>query len=481
MGFITSGVGVVLGIVRSKLVAVKVGPLGVGIVAEVTQLLTLVAVIATVANSPALLKWISEAARDKDHAKLERGLGTSVVLALGLGLLATLGCVVAGPWLLPNDWPVDLRVALALSGVSIAFAAVAACITTVHVGFSDLKAITLSSLMGAVLTTASLVVLVWFFGLMGNFIAIAVGSLLSLLATAWFLRRRAEPVKLRLAWDRDFARQAFTIGVTSLISGYVAQGLLASIRFMLEHEGQGTAGAELNGNFQAAYAISTTYFSAVLQGVGQYYFPRYAAAQTADELTQEVRSATRFVMRLTPILVLLAISFRDVIIVILYSSKFGLASQMLGAMFASDILKAAAWSFAGPLPMRGRVRAFLTTEAVGFASGVPLYWLVIHQLGPQFVGVATFANTAVYVVVAAVIVQRSCGVRLTRTQVATPLVIGLGALAFALGLERVAELRWAGLGIAVLAALQLGLVREGRAWLQPKLNKAVALVRRPVK
>ena len=125
MGFITSGVGVVLGIVRSKLVAVKVGPLGVGIVAEVTQLLTLVAVIATVANSPALLKWISEAARDKDHAKLERGLGTSVVLALGLGLLATLGCVVAGPWLLPNDWPVDLRVALALSGASIAFAAVA--------------------------------------------------------------------------------------------------------------------------------------------------------------------------------------------------------------------------------------------------------------------------------------------------------------------------------------------------------------------
>jgi antigen flippase len=460
MGLLTSGVTVALGIVRSKLVAVKLGPLGVGIAAEVTQLLALAGVVATVASSPALLKWISESVRDNDGKRLERGLGTALVLAVLLGGTATLICIAIAPGILPSDWPINRELAVAFSGASIVLYAMAACVLTVHVGASDLKAISLSSLLSGVLGTVALVVLVWFGGLEGQFVAIAVGGAFAFAVPAVLLkRRRTPPVVLRPAWDGEFARQAFTIGATSLVSGYVAQGLLSAIRFILEHEGAGTNGAVLNGNFQAAYAIGTTYFQAVLQGVGQFYFPRYAAARTAEELTTEVHGAATFVLRYTPLLAFLAISHRDVIVHLLYSDKFRLASAMLGFMFAADILKATSWSYAGPLPMRGRVRAFLVTEVSAFAFGVPLYWLAIHFIGPQAVGLGMLVNTAIYLAIAMGVTRRSCGVRVERMHIVAAVGLALLAAGYTVLLAHYEWLRWPMTAVVVVAAAAAGAPR----------------------
>jgi PST family polysaccharide transporter len=474
MGLLTSGATVALGIVRSKLVAVKLGPLGVGIVAEVTQLLMLAGVVATVASSPALLTWIAESFRDNDGKRLERGLGTSLVLAALLGGTATLVCVVVAPWLLPSDWPINRELAVGLSGVSIVLYAMAACVLTVHIGASDLKAISLSSLVGGLLGTVALVALVWFGGLEGQFFAIAVGGAFALAVPAALLKRRKPPVVLRPAWDAAFARQTFTIGATTLVSGYVAQGLLSAIRFILEHEGGRTEGAVFNGNFQAAYAIGTTYFQAVLQGVGQFYFPRYAAARTSDELTTEVHAAAKFVLRYTPMLVFLAISYRDIIVHMLYSDKFRLASAMLGFMFAADILKGASWSYAGPLPMRGRVRAFLVTELSAFVLGVPLYWLAIHFIGPQAVGVGMLVNTGIYLVIAMAVTRRSCGVRVDPKHLVAALGLALLAAGYTLMLARYQWLRWPMTAAIVGMAAATGAFSGIIAWLRVRLRPTTA-------
>jgi O-antigen/teichoic acid export membrane protein len=452
-----------LSVVRSKLVAVKVGPVGLGIVAEVLQLLTLAGVIATVASGPALLKWLSEAVRDKDAPRLSRGLGTALVLAGGVSALTGLACVAAGPWIFPSDWPINARLAIGLTAVSVGLSAMTGCLLQVHVAYGDLRAISLSSIIGGLLATAVLVGMVLTLGLDGQFIALALGSVVSLGVTASMLRRpRAVPVRLRLAWDSEFAKLAFTVGTTSLVSGYVMQGLLSSIRWILEHEGTGTQGTLNNGNFQAAYAIGTTYFSAILSGVGYYFFPRYAAAQTAKDLEGEVHSAADFVLRYTPVLAFLAIAFRDVIIHLLYSDRFALASDMLGFMLAADITKAVSWSYAGPLPMRGKVRAFIVTESMAIVLGVPLVWCAIKLLGPVGVGAGMLANSACYSVVAAYVTHRSCGIEIKTTQLLRGISLAAGAAAYCVLMNHWSWLRWATLPILVLWAAKTGLLASAR-------------------
>ncbi len=477
MGVVTSGVGVVLNIVRSKLIAVYVGPVGVGIVAEVTQLLTLVGVIATVANSPALLKWISESVRAGDPARLSRGLGTSLVMAGGLGGLATLACIAAGPWLLGGDWPVDLRLAIALSGVSVTLTALAGCLNAVHVGYSDARAIGLSSVIGAALSTVALAVGVWWAGLNGQFVALAIGSLAMVAVTAVFVLRRPS-VRIWPAWDADFAWQAVTIGASSLVAGYIAQGLLSAIRVLLEREGHGQLGTELNGNFQAAYAIGTTYFSAVLQGIGQYYFPRYASARDADELTAEVHAAAGFVLRVTPPLVFLAITLREPLIAVMYDSRFTLAGQMLGYMLATDILKAVSWSYAGPLPMRGQVRAFLLTESVALVVGVPMVAAAIHWLGPSAIGLGLLASTVVYLGVAAAVVSRACGVTVAPWHLATAAGLSVSAAAYAWMISLYPAVRWVGLVGILAGAWWFGAIAAAMAWITPRVQKLRAILGR---
>src|SRR5205823_6565510 len=126
----------------------------------------------------------------------------------------------------------------------------------------------------------------------GQFYSLVVGSGLGLAVNWALLARRRDPlVRLRPGWDAGFVKSAFTIGAVSIVSGYAAQGLLSSVRATLQHAGRGHLGAEYNGNFQAAYAIATTYISAILAGVGNFFFPRFAAAENEHALEREVHAS----------------------------------------------------------------------------------------------------------------------------------------------------------------------------------------------
>jgi O-antigen/teichoic acid export membrane protein len=458
VGALTSMVTVVLSIIRSKMVALTVGPLGVGIVAEVVQLLTLAAAVVSVASGPALLRWISQAHAAADSERLERGLGTGVLLASGLAVGAGIACAVLAPALLPTGWPVNVRFCVLLAALSVALNAVGACINQVHVARADLGAIGTSSLLTGILGTAAIVVLVPLFGVPGQFYSLALGSAFSVAVTWGLMARRVRPrIRLRAAWDAQFVKEAFTVGAVSIVSGYVAQALLSWVRVVLQHAGASESGAEYNGNFQAAYAIATTYISAILAGVGNFYFPRFAAAAPGRDLDEEVHACADFVLRYAPVLAFAAIAFRSEVIRVLYSDRFVLASDMLGFMLAADVLRVVSWSYAGPLPMRGAVRAFLLTEVGALAVGAPAVWMSVRWFGAMGVGIGFFGLNVVYLGIAAFVASRSCGIQIRASHMAKALGLGFGAALFNVLVSRYGWVRWAAVPVLAVVGWRVGL------------------------
>jgi O-antigen/teichoic acid export membrane protein len=104
LGFISSGATAVLSIARSKVTAVVLGPVGVGMTAEVNQIVTMVMAPVSLASGPALIGAVAEGRASGDEAGVARAYQTATTVTV---LVATVGivlCVAVGSMLLPKPW-----------------------------------------------------------------------------------------------------------------------------------------------------------------------------------------------------------------------------------------------------------------------------------------------------------------------------------------------------------------------------------------
>jgi PST family polysaccharide transporter len=174
--------------------------------------------------------------------------------------------------------------------------------------------------------------------------------------------------------------------------------------------------------------MSTTYFTVLLTGLLSFAFPRFATA-APSELGQEVRSTLRFFMATVPPLLLGAIAVRTIGMRLLYDERFTVAADILGYQLAGDVLRGASWIIAGPLLVRGQLRAFLLTEFVGACALAGLVRALLPLYGPPALGLGYVLGYAVYGGFVVAVQRHSNGIR--GLWPAYLLCLGMTALALA--------------------------------------------------
>lgn len=401
LGVVVSLAGVLAAVVRSKTAALLIGPEGVGVVGEVLQFVTLGFVPLGAFSGVALMNSLARA----EEGARAREVGAALGWLLALGAVTSLGLVSLAPWLLPMQWRAELWLFVSLTVVSVWAGVLGGVATQALLFRGDVGTSARASLVSLVISTVLVVAATAAWGLLGQFISMSVTGVLSLGVLIFATRVKGPwPASVKECVPSfDFLKRAFALGITGLIAGGALQLALYSIRWRLEL----TGGPELNGQFQAAWAVGSMYLSMVLSGVANFAFPRYAVAKTTEALQAEVDATADFVAKYAPPLVLLAASFSGLAISLLYSSKFSTAAEILRWQLAGDVAKCFSWAWAGPLLYRGRVRAFLFTESsvALLMGGLP--WLLIPLFGPVGVGISYCVSYALYAVIVALVARRS--------------------------------------------------------------------------
>jgi enterobacterial common antigen flippase len=409
LGVFSSAASLVFSVLRSKITALVLGPDGIGKAAEVLQIVTMANLPATMMTGPALVSSVAEAARRDDRVEVERIARTAMTMALAASIVGGIIAVIAGYWLLPapwgrSAWPFTILAALA--AVFTVVFAISQQVLTAHarlVRLTVLRFLVMGS--GSVLLIAG----TFFFGLSGQFVAMAVAAAVSVPIAAFALRGElgffALPSRSRFL-DLAFVKRALAVGATAFIAGCAGQGVLFTVRWTLEAHG----GPHANGQFQAAYAIGTTYFGIVLDGIGTYVLPRYAAARTPAELAREMDAAASFVFRMAPPAIFAAIAMRGLLVRALYSHRFDEANELVGLQMVADMSRTIAWVQASPLLYRNRIRAFLITEAFAAVLVAGASVVLVPIIGLNGVGYAYILMYTAYAVVTGIAVSRSCDV-----------------------------------------------------------------------
>ena len=465
-----SVINIALGLVRTKIAALVLGPAGVGLIGLFQNLVQTASNLAAFGLGTAGTRQIAAAIGDPAALARARSalLGGSLALALIGGSATWLLREPLARWALDDPAQAQTIGWLAL-GVTLAVlggAQVALLIGLRRIG--DAAAITIGSAVAGTFAGASAV---YFAGEDGIAAFVIAPLAAAWLVGAYFVYRlpRAEGGKPAPAAVRAEFRALLGAGAAFLVAGVGTTLAQLVARALIQHR----LGAAAVGQFQASWMISIVYVGFVLQAMGADYYPRLTEAiGRREEAHRMIDEQSEVALLLSAPVLLGTLGAAPWIIPLLYAHAFAPAAEILRWQILADLLKIASWPLGYVLLARGEARTFMVGELAASGVLIGALWLLLPIVGLPASGIAVLIAYALYLPALLVIVRLRAGYRWSR-HVAGLFVAVLAAALVVMALAQISNLAaLAGSGGFAAIAAGRALVRHDEA--------LPAFLRRPV-
>ncbi|WP_338503904.1 oligosaccharide flippase family protein [Sphingomonas kaistensis] len=397
---------ILIGIVRVKLLALMVGPAGIGLMGILANVSGLVSAVLGLGLSAAAVREIAAAPSPRQQATVRHALWLATIP------LAFLGA--AGLWFfrdaatrLAADDP-SLAFLVGLSGLAVAFSILGAAQQGVLQGLQRIKALSMVKVGGALLATLIALPAVYSLGQTGILIAVVAVPLATWLVAIAVAPRELPraPATSRTGIGREW-KALLRLGVPLTITSVAQLLSLAAVRAVVARDG----GTEAAGLFQAVIAITSMNITLVLGAMAADYFPRIsAAAMDSAERSRIVNQQLHSALLLAAPLIVGMIGAAPLVLSLLYSQAFQGAEWMLRWQLLGDLLKIAGWALGFVLLTSDNRRAFMAVEFLYTAVLVASSFLLVPTFGLTGAGMAYALSYLVYAGVLLIVCARGFSV-----------------------------------------------------------------------
>lgn len=377
---IASATGMVIGLLRSKLVAVLLGPSGVGILSNIGIYNAFVSTAGSAFAGQGSTRAIAVARAEGRDERVDWLIRYSFLIPPAVGLLILAGTVALAPQvsaLVMGDS--QYASLIAISAIAIPLYLLGASYAGVLQGFVRIGSLAKASIATTIVSLLVTVSLIVPLGLMGAVVAGSIVALVQLgiffLREPWVVRGRRWRRRLDFNWPA--LRPVLELGLASVVVTIASTLVTLLIRSDIVR----VLGIDQNGIYQPVTAISDTYLEVLISSTSFYLFPRLTELLSAgrrSEASDEIGHGLRVILAVTVPLLLLAIAFGEPIVVLLYSDRFRPAADPLAIQMAGNILKVITWSAGVALLPLGYYRAWLL---IGIGN-LAIKYIGVHLLLP---------------------------------------------------------------------------------------------------
>lgn len=394
-----------LAMVRSKAVAVLLGPAGIGLLGLLVTIRTFASTVASLGISGSAIRQVADAAASGDQLRIARVVKALRWSALWLGLLgAAMLALAAKPVAELSFGDAAHSRAVALLGLAVLLGSINEGQVALLRGLRRIRELAILSIWGAAFGTAGLIALVWRWGLAGIAPGLVVVAGLSLCASWWYTR--SEQISaVRLAWPelRIELRGLLGLGFAFLTAGVLGAAVQFAQRALLSSElGLGAA-----GEFQAAASLSVVYVGFILQAMSQDFFPRLTGmARDTPDANRLVNEQIELSLLLAGPGVLFTVALAPWLIALLYSPDFTEAPQLLRWQCLGILLRVASWPLGYVLVARGEARLYLVTEVAAHVVHMFAFWWLVRGQGLEGAAFGLVACYLFYLPLIYVVVRR---------------------------------------------------------------------------
>ena len=388
---------ILVGIIKTKFVAVLLGPAGMGIMGLYQSTIELVKSVSSFGLEQSAVRDISEANGTGDTQRIGHTVSTVRRLVWATGILGLCLTLFLSPLLskltFGNE---DYTWGFAILSVTLLIDQLCVGQKVLIQGLRRLKDLAKASAIGATIGLLVSIPLYYWIGVKGIVPTMVMTSLTAMLIS-WCYSRKidVEKVSVTIREALDSGQSMMKMGISLSVSGILVTACAYILRWFI----RGHGGVEAVGIFTAGYVIMTTYVGMVFKAMGTDFYPRLAAVNKDNEQCKQIinQQGEVAILILAPLVISLLI-FMPFIIRIIYSEEFLSATDYVLWAILGMMFKAASWSISFSFIAKAEARLFIINETI-----INLVLLIFQIAGYYFygltgLGIAFMLGNLVYLV-----------------------------------------------------------------------------------
>lgn len=371
---------IVISILRSKIIAVLLGPAGMGIAGLFTSTTSLVSGITNFGLGTSAVREVAAASESGDVNRVSRVVTVFRRLVWITGTLGAVVTLVIAPWLSQLTFgSKDYTLAFRWLSVTLLFNQLASGQNVLLQGMRRLKFLARANVVGSVIGLLISVPVYYFWRIDGIVPAIILTSIASLTIASYFSSKIK--VDKAVVENRDVIAEGqgmMKMGLMLSISGLITTAASYIVRIYISN----TGGVEYVGLYSAGFAIISTYVGLVFTAMSTDYYPRLSGVahdnrQSSNLINQQAEIA---ILIIAPILTVFLI-FINYVIILLYSNKFTSINGMVHWAALGMFFKAVSFPIGYILLAKGASKTFFWSELAANS-----YMLLFNVMGYKYLG-----------------------------------------------------------------------------------------------
>lgn len=391
------GLTILVGLVRNKLVAVILGPGGMGLISLFNSTITLISNATNLGLPVSSVKNLSEVYEEGESSKLHDMVTTVRTISFTTAILGFLVCLIFSTLLdrFTFSWG-NHALHFALLSPAVAMMAITGGETAILKSVRQMRPLTQITILHVVVALFTSVPIYWFFGEAGIVPSLVIFFFAQMVLTCYYTYRLFPP---RLRYERRRLLKGLgmiKLGIAFTISGIFTSGAEFLIRSFLNNH----ASLLEVGLYNAGFMLTTVYAGMVFTAMETDYFPRLSG------VNKDVAACNLMINRqievtlllITPMLLAFMI-FMPLVVPILYTSKFMPCVPMAQVIVLALYLRAMKLPVAYLTLAKADSKIFLVLEAYSSILMVAAVILGYHFWGLEGAGWGLFVTGLVDIIV----------------------------------------------------------------------------------
>jgi enterobacterial common antigen flippase len=300
-----------------------------------------------------------------------------------------------------------------LLGIGVIFVLLSNCFIAILNAFHKIKILAKISVANNLANTFALILSVWLFREKGLIFGIVVGSMSNLILSFYYYKKEIQITETITSFNEtlESLKSLLKFGIPFTGSMLVGSGVQYLIPLLILHQ----LNLENVGYFRAASAISVTSLSIVLIAMGQDYYPRLSAvADNKHSLINTINEQLHFILIIFSPVLLWLILLSPQVILLLYSSQFSIASEILRIMLIGDVFKFISWMLAFVFLARSKSGMYFLSELVFGVFMLASTYLGVQYFGVEGTGIGYLISYFCYCFIVWFLVKREINLSFTR-------------------------------------------------------------------
>ncbi|HEY8037320.1 MAG TPA: oligosaccharide flippase family protein [Methylobacter sp.] len=404
----SSMLNIAIGIVRTKAMAMLLGPSGIGLMGLYGSITELTISIAGMGINSSGVRQIAEAVGSGDTEKIAQTTAVLRRISIFLGVLGAVFLIgFSGPVSTLTFGNDQHATAVTLLSIAVFFNLVSAGQGALIQGMRRISDMAKMGILGTLFGTFISILVVYFLREEGLALSLVLIAAMGILTSWWYSRKiHIQMPSMSTAQVGQEAAALLKLGFAFMASGLLMSGAAYAVRLIVVRK----VGFDAAGLYQSAWALGGLYIGFILQSMGADFYPRLTAiAKDNAECNRVVNEQAHVSMLLAGPGIIATLTFAPLVIALFYSPKFEGAVEILRWLCLGMTLRVISWPMGFIIVAKNVQNLLIFSELAWTVVYLGLAWACVDFFGLKGAGIAFFGSYVFHVLIVYVFTRRLSG------------------------------------------------------------------------